>query len=511
MHPPSKPTVSNPTGKHWPATLGILMVGTVAAVLLVLWQVSPDVFSKESASQASEWQSGLSPVECWFAVPDDLDVECAEMRTDPARGAFTLPVVVIRDHSPDHRDDPLVYLSGGPGNSSFLESRNVENWFYWADIANTSRDLVLVDQRGTGRSKPQFHCHAYEQFVRDTLRENMSLRQEHDAGLAVVQQCIGLMRAGGHSLSDYSTTHSARDMNEVMHALDYEEWNVMGGSYGTRLALDWLRLPENGIRAVVLDSVYPVDKGSLAEWPPLLDASFEYLWQACSAGKLCDEASGDLEERFWQAMAVLKDKPITLSIPLLEGGWPVKTVLNDHRFLSMIYTALYDDTLHRYIVQAIDEAIEGGDKALQKLAENSVNGELATEFNPLVYLAVDCSESATINRDEFEEVRQDYPKWSAYTEHAWQYDMCGPVPRRADLKAFKQAVETDLPTLILSGGFDPVTPAIWAQELAARLPNSQHWHLDDVGHGVVASSACVHQAFREFLDEPFAEYPMPCE
>ncbi len=148
---------------------------------------------------------------------------------------------------------------------------------------------------------------------------------------------------------------------------------------------------------------------------------------------------------------------------------------------------------------------------MQKLAENSVNGELAPEFNPLVYLAVDCAESANVSRDEFEKVRDRYPKWSAFTEHAWQYDMCRPIPRRADLKAFKTAVETEVPMLVLSGGFDPVTPAIWARELAARLPNSQHWHLDDVGHGVVASSACVHQAFREFLDEPFEKHPMPCE
>lgn len=487
------------------AVIAVIM----AVALLLLWQISPLAFSGDF-SQAKQ-KSGLTPVDCWFPIPEDLDVDCAEMRTDPRRGAFTLPVVIIRDHSSDHRDDPLVYLSGGPGNSNFLESGNVDSWFYWAEIAKLSRDLVLVDQRGTGRSKPQFHCHAYEQFLRDTLGENLSLQQEHEASLAAVRECVGLMQTAGHSLGDYSTTHSARDMNEVMHALDYQQWNVMGGSYGTRLALEWLRQPDHGIRAVVLDSVYPLDKGSLAEWPALLDASFEFLWQACRDGKLCKSGGSELEEKFWRAMATLREEPKTLSVPLWEGGWPVKTVLNDHRFLGMIYSALYDDTLHRYIIRAIDEVLEGGEAALQKLAENSVNGELAPEFNALVYLAVDCAESAKVSQDEFDDVREHYPKWSAFTEHAWQYDMCRPVPRRTDLLTFKQAVETEVPTLILSGGFDPVTPAIWAKELAARLPNSQHWHLDDVGHGVVASSACVHQAFREFLDEPLAEHPMPCE
>lgn len=500
--------------KSWMAAFGSLFAGSAAVVLLLLWQVAPEAYSRPG-DISEPWRAGLQSVECWFGVPEDLEVECAEMRTNPERGQFVLPVVIIRDNSPDHRDDPLVYLAGGPGNSSYLEADNVDHWFYWADIAGLSRDLILVDQRGTGLSRPRFHCYTYQDFVRNTLRENLPLREEHKAALAAVEECVGQMEVLGYSLNNYSTTQSAGDMNDLMQALGYDEWNVMGGSYGSRLALEWLRQSDNRIRAAILDSVYPLDKGSLAEWPSLLHNSFEYFWRACEKGILCGSSQpnpdGGLESRFWRAMAVLKETPVTLSVPLWDGGWPVKTVLNDHRFLGMVYSALYDDTLYTDIVRAIDEVLNGGETALQKLAAHSVNSELAPEFSTMVYLAVDCAESPDVSEKEFRDMRARYPKWSAYTEYAWQYDMCRPIPRRADLEAFKKPVQTKVPTLILSGGFDPVTPAAWAEELAARLPAAQRWHLDRAGHGVVASSACVHESLRKFLDAPGQSHSLPCE
>ncbi|MCW8193989.1 alpha/beta hydrolase [Proteobacteria bacterium 005FR1] len=501
----------NATCKRWIAALGSLMAGGVATALL-LWQVSLEALPTETAAAPR----GLQSVECWFAVPEDRDVDCAELHTDPERGGFTLPVVIIRDDSPDHRDDPLVYLSGGPGNSTFIERENVESWFYWADIARLSRDLILVDQRGTGLSRPRFHCHAYEEMVRERLRDNLTLEDEHASNLAVVEECVALMRTAGHSLEHYSTTQSALDMAELMAALDYKEWNVMGGSYGTRLALEWLRQQEqgdagHGVRSVILDSVYPLDKGSMLEWPGLLNDSFDYFWKACDESAWCNTSGDQLRDRFRKALSRLRKNPVTLSVPLWGGGWPLKVVVNDHRFIGIVYTALYDDTLHTDIAVAIEEVLHGGEDALQKLAENSVNSELAPEFNPLVYLAVDCAESPSVGREEFELTRERFPQWSDYTDYAWSYDMCSPVPKRADLDSFRQAVETDVPALILSGGLDPVTPAAWARELAERLPNAQHWHLAQVGHGVVASNACVHQSFRAFLDAPNESHPLRCQ
>lgn len=472
--------------------------------LLVILNGSPKAITPAPAITAESYQS----VECWFTAPEQWQVSCGQLHTGPERGGFVLPVVVIVDGSPDRRPDPLVYLTGGPGSSSLLEPGSIKHWFYWLEAADIKRDFVLVDQRGTGGSEPAFRCQSYEAGLRRILATNLTLEEEHRAQFALAKECFASLRTQGWSPDSFSTSHSARDMAAVLEALGYSEWNVMGGSYGSRLALEWLRQEESHIRAVILDSVYPLDKGSLADWPALLDKSLAAFWAHCQRRSWCDAQT---PQRFHQALARLQAGPRNVSVPLYSGGWPVPLVLNDHRFLSAVYNALYDESLHPHILAAMQEVFEGGDESLGKLAANAVNGQLTREFNPMVYLAVDCAESLPLSREDYEAARSRYPAWSAYTDHAWDYDMCRLVPPRPDLADFKQSFSTSVPALILSGGLDPVTPSGWAFELAEAMPKALHWHLPDAGHGISSSRACVHEALGRFLDAPEQNHPFPCD
>lgn len=483
--------------------VGVLSLG-LAFLFALGFFVATD--TEPAVIQTPERFAGYQVAECWFQMPDALQIQCGHLYTGHSRGGFVLPVVVIRDSSAERRPDPLVYLTGGPGSSSFLEPRNIDHWFYWLETANLSRDLVLVDQRGTGLSEPSFRCHGYEAGLRRVLDRNLSLREEQEAVFGVVEECLALMPTEW-SLEQFSTSHSAADMSAVMEALGYERWNVMGTSYGTRLALEWLRQDGERIRALILDSVYPLEKGSLVEWPPLLHRSFETFWNHCRYQGWC---AGDEQAAFWRALEQLRIEPRALTVPLHGGGWPVRVVLNEHRFMGALYAALYDDTLHQHIPKAINEVLNAGEESLKKLVSSTVNSQLAMEFNPMVYLAVDCAESAAPSREEYESVRANYPGWSAFTQHAWDHDLCRLVPRRADLAEFKQAVQSTVPTLILSGGLDPVTPDSWARDLTTVMPNAQQWHMPDVGHGVAASRACIHQSLGGFLDAPEQRHPLPC-
>lgn len=482
---------------------GALLLSLCLLIAIAFVLISPGTEPAIHTDQPEGYQAG----DCWFPIPEGWQVQCGHMHTEPARGGFVLPVVVIRDSSTDRRPDPLVYLTGGPGSSSFLEPRNIEHWFYWLETADLSRDLVLVDQRGTGLSKPKFRCHGHDAGLRALLGKDLSLLEEYRAQFQTLGECVALMAAAGWSLEHFSTSHSAADMSAVMEALGYEQWNVMGVSYGSRLALEWLRQDENRIRTLILDSVYPLDKGSLTEWPQLLDSSMAAFWIHCEAEGWCSEVG--LAD-FLSAVEQLQSEPRSLVVPLHSGGWPVRVVLNGHRFLGTVYSALYDDTLHQHIPLAIQEVLTTGDESLKKLVSNAVNSQFAEEFNPMVYAAVECTETVDLSRDDYESARFNYPRWASFTEHAWDFDMCHHVPRRDDLESFRQAVPSKVPALILSGGLDPVTPASWAHELAAVMPNAQHWHVPDIGHGVVASRACIHQALGEFLDAPEQPQPFPC-
>ncbi|MGI1677778.1 MAG: alpha/beta hydrolase [Cellvibrionaceae bacterium] len=491
--------------------------------------------SKGKSSSESKYSSEgkLIQVDCWFDIPDDLpselDVECGQWRTKPVKAdksvpletEFNLMFVVLKDNSTDHKNDPLFYLSGGPGSSTYLEIENIDSWYYWAEIAKLSRDIILVDQRGTGLSLPKFECDNYTQFIRNTLKESLPIKEEYKQAYKTAEACLQKAKKKGFKFADYSTSLSANDMNNIATALGYAEWNIMGGSYGTRLGLEWMRQNPKQIRSAVLDSVYPLDKGTLEEWPKTIHNAFSYFWDRCVQSSNCSntkenksensKTSQQLEKEFWQAVAILDKYPQSITIPLWYGDWPINAVVNGHRFISLVYQSLYDDTLQEDILQAINDINVGGPLSnsriintdtIKKLAENSINSELATEFNVLTYFAVECSETPLPNKDNYFEELSHYPFLKNYAEHAFEYDPCHLFDQRSDIDSFRQPVKSATPTLILSGGYDPVTPTVWARELAGRLKNSLFWYLPDVGHGVVNSNVCVHQSLRAFLDEP---------
>ena len=166
-------------------------------------------FGKHESQNENESQNGnenenLIWMDCWFDVPDDLpaelEVECGQWRTkansQPSdekprlQTEFNLMFVVLRDNSADHQKDPLFYLSGGPGSSTYLEKENVDSWFYWFEIAKLSRDIILVDQRGTGLSRPKFECDNYASFVRDALKENLPVKEEYIKAYGTVDACL---------------------------------------------------------------------------------------------------------------------------------------------------------------------------------------------------------------------------------------------------------------------------------------------------------------------------------
>jgi len=475
----------------------------------------------------SQWSPGVTTVDCWFDVANLLreqqaenkNIECGEYRTDELAGQFVLPFVIIRELSQDKKPDPVVYLSGGPGNSSYVDADNIDSWFYWLEDANIKRDLILLDQRGTGLSKPNFRCRAYDDFYRQAMGKIVSTEEEYKEAFETVEACVKSLARRGFDPNHYSTRHSARDMNSLLLALGIKKWNVIGTSYGTRLALEWLRLNKNlnsqqvpalepSIRSVVLDSIYPLDKGLLTEWPESIENSFNYFFNACNDGLICEADTEEFEQRFRQALEVLKETPKELRVPMWQGGWPVTTLVDDNLFISMITSSLYDKTSYPTIIAAINKISGDGSKAeevegdpLQILAEGVINSELAPEFNLLTYLAVDCGEVKSVTKADYEAEREKYPDWKRYTEYAWDYDFCLAFPTQDDNESFRESFDSEVPILLLSGGFDPVTPSEWADEFAEGKENVTHWHLPNVGHGVAASSFCVHESLLEFLEK----------
>ena len=186
-------------------------------------------------------------------------------------------MVVLPATRPSPAPDPLVIPAGGPGYSG------ADDLFWAASRWNEKRDIVLYDQRGTGRSLPSLECPPFDTASVEALQAAGSYVDERDALAAARDGCIAALETAGVDLSDYHSVASADDLDELRVALGYEQWNILGISYGARLALATMRTHPDGIRSVILDSVYGVTDGGLAAEMAEAERAFRQLSEGCAA------------------------------------------------------------------------------------------------------------------------------------------------------------------------------------------------------------------------------------
>jgi pimeloyl-ACP methyl ester carboxylesterase len=177
-----------------------------------------------------------------------------ENRAIPNGRTIRLAVAIVPATTPTPAPEPVVYLAGGPGEDAIQGAKYVID----AEL-NRERDLILVSQRGTYSSQPALTCAEIDEFrARNVglVYYASSTKQEH---VEVTQACHRRLAATGADLSAYNTSENAADLADLRTALDIDQWNVYGVSYGSDLALTYMRQHPEGIRAVTIDGVVPPD------------------------------------------------------------------------------------------------------------------------------------------------------------------------------------------------------------------------------------------------------------
>ena len=339
------------------------MAGLRASLLLLLFCLGACSDSGQSTiankqAQLSESASPWQTVACSLDIPDGYVASCGTLKRD----YFSLPVLIISKQDAQVSTEPLLYLAGGPGGSGSARGEYAEYWFDWYETAGLDGDLVIVDQRGTGASEPHIDCPAYWNFSRDILRRDIAMDKELQQGQEVLRRCFAEGAAvDAFNPRDYGTALSAEDMMVLMKALEYPRWNVFGVSYGSRLALAlWDMDRGQHIEKIVLDSIYPLGKGSLEEWPAMLEVAIDRVFHDC-VGSECSKDIGNIRwQQFWLAIERLRQQPMSMSISSWYGEAPQKFILNDQRFVSLLFNLLYD----RYTIEQIPDllaAVVAGD------------------------------------------------------------------------------------------------------------------------------------------------------
>ena len=429
-----------------------------------------------------------------------------EDRTRPTSRSIRLLVAIIPARSAPAKSDPVVYLAGGPGGIAIAEAPILIE----AGI-NRDRNLILMDQRGTLYSEPALTCPDMDQFFVRSLGLLLDAPSTGMLHAAAARACHLRSVATGGDLSAYNTNESAADFAALRTVLGIKRWNVFGVSYETNLALTLMREYPEGIRSVVIDSVEPPSVVNVGRFWGNASEGFDNLFRACAAQSNCWTRQPGLAETFTTLVRKLESNPVTTSVTTVAGQPPTKVVIDGGALVNWLVNMSFATEDYPHVPAWIGELADGHAK---NIALSIAKPTLATPAGYIGYgltYGVICSEWIPYE-SESDVLLQgrlafpDYPD-SVLTpgvHFSYVYDDCrgwnvsrGRFERRA-------VTRSAIPTLILSGGFDAVTPPSWGKIAARTLPNSTDVVIPGVGHFAASVSGCAQRVIASLLAKPNA-------
>ncbi len=497
------------------------MTGRRAALLLV-----PVLFLGACSGSDAEDRSGAAEQDptsrvdfddCDFDVPAGVDMQCGTLevpadREDPDGGEVELAFGIVRSDAPDLADDPVVYLSGGPGQSTLeLASQGFAQLY---EPLTANRDLVLLDQRGTGLSEPSLACDEYTDWALESLGSDLSDEELEAEALDALDECHERLADDGVDFADYNSAASAADLEDLRLALEYDEWNLYGISYGTRLAQQAMRDHPDGIRSVVLDASYPADADLYAEMPGNAERAMEALFTTCAEDPACAAAYPDLGGTFRDLVGRLNAAPAPITVVDAATGERIDDDLDGDDLVGFLFDSLYSTELVPQLPEIITAAAAG--------EFGSIGLILGTRTQSLdvvaigQQLAVQCHEEVSFgSRDAVAAAAADHPLVEGYVESGPSsgtgiFDVCDSWEAgEADAEA-NEALSSDIPTLVLAGELDPITPPRWGEQIAGDLSEAFYVQFPFTGHGSLPSHECAVDITEDFLDEPRQEPATDC-
>jgi len=456
--------------------------------------------------------------QCQFEIPPGQTVDCdyltvPEDRSQPDGPTIRLHVAIFRSHSDNPAPDPIVYLEGGPGGNALEIASLTFNRRFAPFLAN--RDFIIFDQRGVGYSEPALDCQELIDLTYETLAQDLSPEEILALSTEAIRSCRDRLVSEGVNLAAYNSAESAADLNDLRLALGYEEWNLYGISYGTKLALTTMRDYPQGIRSVILDSTYPLPVSIYAEMPVNFDRALNILFDGCAADPAGSEAYPDLETVFWELVEQLNASPFTLSVTQPLSGETYDVLMNGDGLIWFLFKSLYSTELIPHLPKIIFDVRDGNYDTLA-LVTGSFLVDIDFVSHGMNY-SVQCGEEVYFSTpEELAAACDAYPELQSFfysTCHpdegicaiceAWGAKEADPIEN--------EAVASGIPTLVLAGEYDPITPPSWGEMVADNLSSSFLFEFPGVGHGASVSGVeCPLSIALAFLDDPTTQPDGSC-
>jgi pimeloyl-ACP methyl ester carboxylesterase len=450
------------------------------------------------------------PGDCPFRLPTSYKVECGvlkvkENRSDPQRKTIQIQVAVVKTDNPSPAPDPVVYLAGGPGSSG---SGELSTSFGPYSQLLAKRDLIVVDQRGTGASKPSLGCPEYRQAYFDALSQQLPYQEFSAAAMAALPACQQRLQSEGVDLSAYNNAESAADLEDLRQALGYVQWNLLGTSYGTRLALTALRDYPAGVRSAILDSTFPPQIEPYSGWVFSQEHAFRTLFDRCAADEKCHAAYPNLEQDFYNLLENLDLEPLIVEKANPFSQKKYEVLVDGDMLVNLLFQILYDATAVPSLPKLIEDASQGNTKTLARFMDPLFIIPSMIAWG--MHYSVLCSTESTFT---------EYPKVAKQATSAeprlaegmlndqrLALETCAAWDRDTPGKDENRPVKSAVPTLVLSGEFDPVTPPEWGEQTAKALKNGYFFLFPGITHGVIwwndFTGGCANKIVLSFLDDP---------
>lgn len=415
-----------------------------------------------------------------------VEAQCGsyEVAEDPARPdgrRITLNIAWIApDEDAEVAPDPVFLLAGGPGQSATEVYPQLAPAF--REVLR-HRNVVLLDQRGTGKSNP-LKCEGGEDLP-------------FDAGLEAVRAETARCRdtlSKSADLRFYTTTDAVRDLDEVREALGVAQLNLLGVSYGTRVAQQYAMRHPDSTRALVLDSVAPNTLILGNEFAANLEHALDLQFDRCEQSPQCVEAVGHPRAQLDALMARLRSEPPMVRYRDAATGESKEEPLTADAVAGVMRMYAYMPLMSSVLPLQLHEAAQGrydGLMALARMLGDSVAGQMAMGMQ----LSVVCSEDAFgLQADPAQEGTLLGNQFSDFIGA-----QCELWPRGGMPDDFHEPLRSDVPAIVLQGELDPVTPPRYGEEVVETLPNARLFVLRGQGHNVVGAG-CMPKLVAQFLD-----------
>ena len=381
--------------------------------------------------------------------------------------------------------DPVFFLAGGPGQAAVATYPGMDPVF---DEVRKQRDVILVDQRGTGKSN-LLSCEADPDESADISPEAMQ---------AAATKCVETLSKKA-DLRFYTTTDAIADLDDVRKAIGAAQINLVGVSYGTRVAQQYAMRHPQATRSIVLDSVVPNALGLGNIFARNLDDALALQFALCTKAPACKDKLGDPRAELDQLLAKLRAAPVTVQYRDASSGESATGTLRAETVAGLVRMYAYMPLAGALLPKLIHEANAGRYEGLMALAE-MMTGEMKDAMAMGMQMSVVCSEDA----DSMVAREEDKDTVLGNSMPSSMAAMCKSWPKGTVPADFHKPLATNVPALVLEGEFDPVTPPRYGEQVVKTLPNGRLFVLRGQGHSVLGAG-CMPKLFTQFIEKADAK------